>query len=87
MPRNIPHAWKNTGSETGRVLFLYTPAAAGGLIEAPLERRPVNDAEHTKLHECHRWEIVGPNPLWGGSSMERAGTFSRRISHRTSAHP
>ena len=25
MPRDIPHAWKNTGSETGRVLFLYTP--------------------------------------------------------------
>src|SRR3984893_7404178 len=29
MPRDVPHAWKNTGSETGRVLFLYTPAAAG----------------------------------------------------------
>src|SRR5207247_8993921 len=28
-PRNVPHAWKHTGSETGRVLFLYTPAAAG----------------------------------------------------------
>jgi mannose-6-phosphate isomerase-like protein (cupin superfamily) len=39
MPRNVPHAWKNTGSETGRVLFLYTPAAAGGLIEALSERR------------------------------------------------
>ena len=30
MPRDIPHAWKNTGTETGRVLFLYTPAMAGG---------------------------------------------------------
>ena len=43
MPRDVPHAWKNTGSETGRVLFLYTPAAAGSLIEelarAPLGRR------------------------------------------------
>src|SRR5271165_1872298 len=29
MPRNVPHAWKNTGRETGRVLFLYTPAASG----------------------------------------------------------
>ena len=28
MPRDIPHAWKNTGSETGRVLFLYTPTVA-----------------------------------------------------------
>src|SRR5215831_6763134 len=25
-PRNVPHAWKNSGSETGRVVFLYTPA-------------------------------------------------------------
>ena len=27
MPRDVPHAWKNTGSETGRALFLYTPAS------------------------------------------------------------
>ena len=33
MPRGVPHAWKSTGTETGRVLFLYTPAKAGGLIE------------------------------------------------------
>jgi quercetin dioxygenase-like cupin family protein len=33
MPRGVPHAWKSTGTETGRVLFLYTPASAGGLIE------------------------------------------------------
>ena len=46
MPRDVPHAWKNTGSETGRVLFLYTPAAAGGLIEALSERRPADDDEH-----------------------------------------
>src|SRR4051794_16579398 len=29
MPRNVPHAWKSTGAETGKVLFLYTPAKAG----------------------------------------------------------
>ena len=63
MPRNVRHAWKNTGSETGRVLFLYTPAAAGGLIEALSERRPADDDEHKKLFERHRWEVVGPNPL------------------------
>ncbi len=33
MPRGVPHAWKSTGAETGKVLFLYTPARAGGLIE------------------------------------------------------
>jgi quercetin dioxygenase-like cupin family protein len=63
MPRNVPHAWKNTGAETGRVLFLYTPAAAGGLIEALSEHRPDNEAEHRQLFERHRWEVVGPNPL------------------------
>ena len=37
-PRNVPHAWKNTGRETGRVLFLYTPATAGGYVEELLNR-------------------------------------------------
>ena len=63
MPRNVPHAWKNSGSETGRVLFLYTPAAAGGLIEALSERRPADDDERNKLYERHHWEVLGPNPL------------------------
>src|SRR5258708_18892380 len=30
MPRGVPHAWKSTGAKTGRVLFLYAPAKAGG---------------------------------------------------------
>ncbi len=63
MPRDVPHAWKNTGSETGRVLFLYTPAAAGGLIEDLAERRPSSADEHVKLFQRHHWEVVGPNPL------------------------
>src|ERR1700752_3011132 len=28
MPRDVPHAWKNTGRDTARVLFLYTPGGA-----------------------------------------------------------
>src|SRR5262249_11877941 len=63
-PRNVPHAWKNTGSETGRVVFLYTPAAAGGYVEELLNRPgPMNDDERKQLRERYRWEIVGPNPL------------------------
>jgi quercetin dioxygenase-like cupin family protein len=63
-PRNVPHAWKNTGGETGRVLFLYTPAAAGGYVEELLNcPGPLNDDERRKLRERYRWEVVGPNPL------------------------
>jgi len=64
-PRNVPHAWKSTGRETGRVLFLYTPAAAGGYVEELLKRPAgsMDDDERTKLRERYRWEVVGPNPL------------------------
>jgi quercetin dioxygenase-like cupin family protein len=63
-PRHVPHAWKNSGSDTGRVVFLYTPAAAGGYVEEMLHRRdPMNDAERTELRERYHWEIIGPNPL------------------------
>jgi quercetin dioxygenase-like cupin family protein len=60
-PRNVPHAWKNTGRETGRVLFLYTPAAAGGYVEELLSHP--DDDERKKMRERYRWEVVGPNPL------------------------
>ena len=63
MPRDVPHAWKNTGSEPARALFLYTPAAAGSLIEELMENRPMNDDERAEFFARHRWEVVGPNPL------------------------
>jgi quercetin dioxygenase-like cupin family protein len=63
MPRDTSHAWKNTGSETGRVLFLYTPAAAGSLIEELPERRSGSDESTTMFFERHRWKALGPNPL------------------------
>lgn len=64
-PRNVPHAWKNSGSHTGRVLFLYTPASAGGYVEELMRRAgaPPNDDERKELRERFRWEVVGPNPL------------------------
>ncbi len=63
-PRNVPHAWKNSGSETGRVVFLYTPAAAGGYVEELLKRpEPLDVDERNELRERYRWEVVGPNPL------------------------
>ncbi len=65
-PRGVRHAWKNSGSETGRVLFLYTPASAGGYIETRMHRPPdasVSAADRKAALERYRWEEVGPNPL------------------------
>jgi uncharacterized cupin superfamily protein len=62
-PRNVVHAWKNTGTTTGRVLFMYTPAGAGRYIEDTAERPTLNDAEKAALRERYNWELIGPNPL------------------------
>jgi quercetin dioxygenase-like cupin family protein len=64
-PRNVPHAWKSTGKETGRVVFLYAPAGAGGYIEELSKRAadPIDDAERDTLRARYRWEVLGPNPL------------------------
>jgi hypothetical protein len=67
----VPHAWKNTSAETGRVLFLYTPAKAGGFFEERL-RRPEeldpNGAEANQMRRRYGWDIIGPPPLWADSS-------------------
>ena len=64
-PRNVRHAWKNSGKATGRVLFLYTPASAGRYIEDMHGRagRPMTEAERKEIAPKYHWEILGPNPL------------------------
>ena len=61
LPRNVPHAWKNSGDRPGRVLFLYTPAGAGRFVEEMVER-PADDDFNKRLQESG-WEVLGPNPL------------------------
>ena len=65
LPRNVPHAWKNSGPTTGRALFLYTPAAAGRHIEEMRERPrgPQSAEERDRQLRQHGWEQLGPNPL------------------------
>jgi quercetin dioxygenase-like cupin family protein len=67
MPRGVPHAWKSTGAETGRVLFLYTPATAGGLIEEQQRTGrkfgSMNERELADILQRHGWELLGPSPL------------------------
>ena len=67
MPRGVQHAWKNSGAETARVLFLYTPAAAGGLVEEQQRMQDtlasMSDRDKTEQRHRHGWEVLGPNPL------------------------
>ena len=61
LPRNVPHAWKNSGTRPGRVVFLYTPASAGRFVEEMVERP--DDGDFKKRLEEAGWEVLGPNPL------------------------
>lgn len=61
LPRNVPHAWKNSGTQRGRVVFLYTPASAGRFVEEMVERP--GDGGFKKRLEAAGWEVLGPNPL------------------------
>jgi quercetin dioxygenase-like cupin family protein len=67
MPRGVPHAWKNTGGDTGRALFLYTPAGAGRLFEElqVLQRAlsSMDDKEITETFKLYGWEVTGPPPF------------------------
>jgi mannose-6-phosphate isomerase-like protein (cupin superfamily) len=67
MPRGVPHCWKSTGAETGRVVFLYTPAKAGGLIEEQQRTGrkfgSMNELELADILQRHGWELLGPSPL------------------------
>jgi quercetin dioxygenase-like cupin family protein len=67
MPREIPHAWKNSGAEAGRAFFMYTPGTAGRVFEEMRRmQRPVAtmaDAEVAQLFRRYGWEIVGPPPF------------------------
>jgi hypothetical protein len=67
MPRGVQHAWKNSGAETARVLFLYTPAAAGGLVEEQQRTQDtiasMSEGEKAEQRQRYGWETIGPNPL------------------------
>jgi quercetin dioxygenase-like cupin family protein len=67
MRRGVRHAWKSSGAQAGRVLFLYTPARAGGLIEEQQRTGrnfgSMNERELAEILQRHGWELLGPSPL------------------------
>ena len=67
MPRGVAHAWKSTGADEGRVLFVYTPAKAGGLIEEQHRTQrnfsSMSESELADMLKRHGWQLLGPSPL------------------------
>jgi quercetin dioxygenase-like cupin family protein len=65
LPRDVPHAWKCTGVEPARVLFLYTPGRAGKAFEEMLHRPigSLSQQERAQIRERHGSETVGPPPF------------------------
>ena len=69
IPRGAPHAWKNVGTEPGRVLFTYAPAnrgTAGTLFETLAKhggKPPVDDAEVMGWLTQHDAGVVGAEPF------------------------
>ena len=63
MPRGVALAWKSTRVETGRVLFIFTPAEAGKAFEE-LQRlqRPVGSMA-AQVFQRHGAEVAGPPPF------------------------
>jgi len=65
LPRDVPHAWKSTGVEAARVLFLFTPGRAGKLFEEFLHRPfgSLSQQELTQIRERLGSETIGPPPF------------------------
>jgi mannose-6-phosphate isomerase-like protein (cupin superfamily) len=66
IPRGAPHAWKNVGSEPGRVLFVYAPAKAGTVFEELAKnggKPPVDGTEIMDWLRQHDAEVVGAEPF------------------------
>jgi quercetin dioxygenase-like cupin family protein len=89
MPRAVPHAWKNTGSETGRVLFLYHPGRC---------RRPPRGPFGAPADHRRRTQQTLPAPPLGSRRRkpplkgalcagQKAGARSHRIAVLGSVRP
>jgi quercetin dioxygenase-like cupin family protein len=67
IPRGVAHAWKNTGAEPGRALFLYTPGGVGRMFEeAKRLQRPLSSMDDREVAEFFKRfgrATVGPPPF------------------------
>jgi hypothetical protein len=56
---------ETTSVETGRLLFLYTLAGAGGIFRGTVGRPAgsINGADAHEIRRRHGWEILDPPPF------------------------
>ena len=63
IPRGVAHAWKSTGAETGRVLFIFTPAEAGKAFEELQQLQCPVGSMAAPVFQRDGAEVVGPPPF------------------------
>jgi quercetin dioxygenase-like cupin family protein len=63
IPRGIPHAWKSTGAEAARILFIFTPAEAGKAFEELQRSQCPIGPMAALVFQRHGAEFVGPPPF------------------------
>ena len=63
IPRGVAHAWKSTGAETARVLFIFTPAEAGKAFEELQQLQSPVGPMAAAVFQRYGAEVVGPPPF------------------------
>ena len=63
MPRGVAHAWKSTGAEAGRVLFIFTPAEAGKAFEEAQRLNGPAGPQTSQIFQRHGAVVLGPPPF------------------------
>jgi quercetin dioxygenase-like cupin family protein len=69
IPRGAPHAWKNTSADTGHVLFVYTPATAGGFFRSG---SGVRMARSTRCVTATGWRLLARHRFDGVRVVSRS---------------
>jgi uncharacterized cupin superfamily protein len=75
MPRAVPHALNNTGTDAARVLFLYTPGGAGKFFE---EREQFQRSRARRLTKRRR-SACASGTVGKSSDRRRSGLI---VEHR-----
>ncbi len=73
IPRGTVHCFRNTGTETARMVLTFTPAGIEGWFEECLERAPneVQEAPDNVDEVVARYIAAAPDTVWSSSDGSR----------------